>query len=256
MVTLKRAFVLLVVAALLGGFFTHAHGQSDEITVRAYSTSAQTIGHNSPTAVNLNNERWDFVPAGAVGMHDNVTNNSRLTAIVSGTYVLTAHVAFAANTTGVRALAIRLNGTSTIATQITNAAGSGATFLTLSTVYRLTAGDYVEMVVTQTSGGDLSVSSAARSSPEFTMTLVGQRFITATPTITPTVTQTPTVTSTPTATPTPAHQSLVVLDEDGGAMLLSRSITYGQVGIVVAVMFVILVLVVSGLLDWSKRWLS
>lgn len=107
-------------------------------------------------------------------MHDTSTNNSRLTVTTAGKYHISGHVGFEANATGIRAIAIKTNGTSDfLAVQNANAVSGAPHYLSISADYNLSAGDYVELVVYQTSGGALNIVRLANYTPEFGMTKVG-----------------------------------------------------------------------------------
>lgn len=117
-------------------------------------------------ALTFDTERWDNG-----SLHSTSANTSRLTASVAGIYTIGACVDFAANATGIRALALQVNGTTTIASMILPNNG-GATVVQLAlggVLYQLAKGDYVEAVVTQTSGGALNALFAANFSPTFWM---------------------------------------------------------------------------------------
>jgi hypothetical protein len=131
--------------------------------------SNQSIASTTDTALAFNQERYD-----TDAIHDNATNNTRLTCKTAGIYIISGHVAFAANATGQRAISIRLGGVDYIATQ-NNHGPNGADTLTMSvtTQYELAVGDYVELMVYQTSGGALNVLAGAKYSPEFSMMRVG-----------------------------------------------------------------------------------
>ena len=81
---------------------------------------------------------------------------------------------FAANGTGQRYLAIKLNGASfgALVRQGVNAAAN-PTDLAVTTVYQLAVNDYVTLEVFQDSGGALNVVAASPASPEFGMVRVG-----------------------------------------------------------------------------------
>ena len=77
---------------------------------------------------------------------------------LNGIYVIQASVKWEFNLTGNRRLKIRRNGQEILASQeIKPNSGWPVTHI-LSTVERLSAGDFVEAVVHQTSGGDLDVT--------------------------------------------------------------------------------------------------
>jgi len=147
---------------------------STAISCRAFRTTNQSIANNTLTAMGLDSERWDDVPSGVTGMHDNVTNNSRLTCRVAGVYNITGNITWAANNTGRRDIAIRLNGTTFIAFTTHQALQDAAisTILNVSTHYKMIAGDYVELIVRQASGAALDATINANHSPEFMMTRI------------------------------------------------------------------------------------
>jgi hypothetical protein len=139
------------------------------IAARVFHSTTQSIANASPVALNFNSERYDNDV-----IHDNSTNNERLTCKTAGIYIITANVGFAANATGIRAIHIELNGTTLIGAPSQLAAGAGgATRLELTTQYQLTVGDYVRVVVFQDSGGSLNTEQNANISPEFMMVRVG-----------------------------------------------------------------------------------
>lgn len=129
---------------------------------RAFNNANILIGNAAFTALTFNSERWD------VGsMHSTSVNTGRLTAPVTGVYSMGAHINFAAHATGIRYLALRVNGGTTIAVELDNAAAGGSdTIMSISGMYRLAVGDYVEAVVFQNSGGNLNVQVASNYSPE------------------------------------------------------------------------------------------
>lgn len=137
---------------------------SAQPAARVFHNAAQTLTTGAITALLFNSERFDNDT-----LHDTVTNTSRLTAGRAGIYAITSHVTFAGNTTGGRAVAIRLNGTTEIAKDEQLANGSNTTSMTVTTYYKLNAGDYVEVTGQQNSGGNLNVNTAGNSSPEFSM---------------------------------------------------------------------------------------
>jgi hypothetical protein len=95
------------------------------------------------------------------GFHDNSTNNTRITipAGKGGKYLFTYLVRFAGNNSGRRDLALQINGTqgaNLMRVQMPSDSGL-ATIYNASALLNLVAGDYVEAVVYQTSGGSLNV---------------------------------------------------------------------------------------------------
>lgn len=57
-----------------------------------YTTAATTFAQNTLLAIPFNQERYD-----TASMHDNVTNNSRITAPSAGYYLVTGTVTFGVN---------------------------------------------------------------------------------------------------------------------------------------------------------------
>lgn len=120
--------------------------------------------------VTFNSERYDTAT-----MHDTVSNTSRITVPVDGLYLITGHIEFAANATGVRGIQILFNGTGTsvAGAYYPTTGGIVGTGLSIATVYKFAATNYVELQGYQTSGGALVINSTAASTPEFSVTWIG-----------------------------------------------------------------------------------
>jgi hypothetical protein len=125
---------------------------------RVFANSAQTISNATDTKLAYANESFD-----TDGFHSNVTNNTRITipAGLGGYYRITANNGFLSNGSGRRIIGLTLNG-SGVSSQIeitptssTEPAGS------ITDTYLLAAGDYLEVNVFQTSGGNLNTSGQA-----------------------------------------------------------------------------------------------
>lgn len=140
--------------------FDAAGGSSTPVRARVYHNATQNVSNNTVTALAFNSEQVD-----ASGYHDNATNNPRLTVPSGqgGLHSIKGHIEFGgANTTGIRWLAIRRNGTDYLAVQ-SAPAQNALTQISVTTDIELVATDYVELVFNQTSGGTITV--AAGSSP-------------------------------------------------------------------------------------------
>lgn len=135
---------------------------------RVYHNANQNTSNGVLDPLALNSERYD-----TDNIHDNVTNNSRLTCRTAGKYIIVAGASFAVNVTGLRIFAIRKNGTVPLGAIVYNACLTDATITTVSTIDSLIVGDYVEFIVKQTSGGDLIVTYDPAQSPEFMMQRIG-----------------------------------------------------------------------------------
>lgn len=86
------------------------------------------------------------------------TEGTRLLAPVTGLYLAHASLGFDANATGVRTVAIAINGSNSNPAcfdRQDSASASLATFVNATCVVRLSAGEFVTTTVTQTSGGPL-----------------------------------------------------------------------------------------------------
>ena len=106
----------------------------------------------------LNTEIYD------VGsLHSTATNTARMTIPAGGTglYLVTGKVGWPSNATGDRLLSITKNATGsahdTINVQVGQTTGTGVQSQDVTTIMELTAGDYIEMDVYQTSGGALII---------------------------------------------------------------------------------------------------
>lgn len=129
----------------------------------AYSTAVQSIANGGGlAAVALNAEDLDV---GA--LHDNATNNTRITIAAGGDgfYLVTGAGSWAGNVTSFRLAALRKNGATTLQTVYHNPNTSDGSLVSSPPVVWfgvLAAGDYVEFMVGQNSGGALNFGSATR----------------------------------------------------------------------------------------------
>lgn len=135
---------------------------------RVSNNAGQSINDSTSTALGFNTEAYD-----TDGIHDTVTNNSRLTCKTAGKYGIWANIEWTANSTGTRQMYFFLNGTTIIGLVQVVGQGSGVTTQELYATYSLSINDYVECFVRQTSGGGLQVDSQASYSPLFGMDRVG-----------------------------------------------------------------------------------
>lgn len=131
---------------------------------RVFNSAALTITTATDTALTFNSERWDNG-----SLHSTSATTGRLTAPITGLYGFGAAVRFAANATGDRTVYFRINGSTIVGVDDRRAPATRACSFVISGEYQLTAGDYVEVVVRQDSGGNLNVVAEANYSPEFWM---------------------------------------------------------------------------------------
>ena len=129
----------------------------------------QTISNNTQTTLAFNTEKYDYD-----AIHDNTTNNSRLTCKTAGLYTITASIQFASNSSGSRAILILLNGTTIIGGDQRDASPDIATTCNVSVDYPLAVNNYVEVQVYQNRGGNLNVVSSGERTPLFMMKYIGK----------------------------------------------------------------------------------
>lgn len=138
-------------------------------SVRVYRSTTQSIPNGAWTALSFDAERWD-----SDSIHDNVTNPSYLTCRTAGKYLVTFTAGYTANATGMRGWCFRVNGGQLQAVVMALTMGAGQTHYGGATVIvDLAAGDYIECLVYQNSGGNLTVTSEPMYSPEAEMALFG-----------------------------------------------------------------------------------
>jgi hypothetical protein len=135
---------------------------------RVYHSVAQSIADITWTILAFDSEDWD-----TDGIHDTVTNNSRLTCQTAGKYVVFANIGWAGNSTGSRFLRFWLNGATWSHASIVPPPGLNICTQVLVAIMELAVGDYVEVKVYQDSGGALDVSYYAGFSPVFGMQRIG-----------------------------------------------------------------------------------
>lgn len=136
---------------------------------RVFHSVNQSIANNADAVLAFNSERFD-----TAAMHDTVTNNSRITIPVAGLYLCQLNVSWAPNATGARVAHIRVNGATIISSVVEQAASTGvATRQFTGCTYKFVAGDYIEAIVFQNSGGALNAETFGNLSPEFSATWVG-----------------------------------------------------------------------------------
>lgn len=132
-----------------GEWATPSGGSSAAVAAHAYATSAQTLPHATVTAITLDAENFD-----TDSFHDNATNNTRFTIPSDGAYDIAGQVAFSStgSSGSTRIARIRLNGTDTLV-DTAYAGTTDGVRVPVATKESLTAGDYIELVAYQTSGG-------------------------------------------------------------------------------------------------------
>lgn len=126
---------------------------SSEASVGLYDPGPQSPASGSAVACIFDDaDQWD-----TENMHDPVTNNTRVTIRTAGVYVWTAEAQFDPNATGERTVDVIKSGAVQMsATKSANTGAGGIVIVVSSGMGKLAVGDYLEMRVTQTSGGALA----------------------------------------------------------------------------------------------------
>jgi hypothetical protein len=132
------------------------------------SSAAQQISSGELVALAFDQNRYD---TDAIRQTDQPT---RLTCRTAGRYAISAAVEFAANGKGSRQIIVRLNGQQQVAAMRAQAVDGETTQVTFTAPpIELKIGDYVELMVRQTSGQTLEVPAKGELPPTFAMTRVG-----------------------------------------------------------------------------------
>ena len=130
-----------------------------------YNSTNISLTSGTTTALTFDTELED---TGA--MHSTSVNTSRITIPAGGAgwYRFGGCGRFAANATGYRELKIRANGVTDLVIQrVQNHGGADDCRVAVHGEYPLAAGDYIELVATQNSGGALNVTAVVPYSPSF-----------------------------------------------------------------------------------------
>lgn len=117
---------------------------------------------------------FDTIDYDSDGMHSTTNFTSAIVCRTAGVYLLVAQCFFDVGAGGTyRLVQLRLNGVTILASA--NGAPHGAldgAGINAVTHYALNRGDYVEVIATQNSGGNLNVLSVVSQTPVFSATLV------------------------------------------------------------------------------------
>lgn len=124
--------------------------------------SAQAIFNATYQVLTYTTEDYDGNAYADLG-----TYNSRLYVPTDGLYLIQARVSFASNATGFRGLYIRALGTTYLAGKNQMAVNGDRTVIEVSCLQNLLAGEYVEAIAYQNSGGNLDVEALDHRSSTF-----------------------------------------------------------------------------------------
>jgi hypothetical protein len=137
--------------------------QDWHVGARVYHDANQSIPNDTDTALSFNQEDYD-----TDAMHDNSTNNERLTCQKAGKYVIFACIGFQSNATGNRRIRIIHSVDGGIARLDIVNIGASYHYISTACVYEMAVGEYVTLEGYQNSGGALNVLSTSYS-PTFMM---------------------------------------------------------------------------------------
>lgn len=133
------------------------------------NSSTQSILNGVNTKLTFDTEEFD-----TANYHSIVTNTSRFTVPTSGYYQIFAQVHWQGASGGTtRRIAIMKNGTTYISLTRIGPLSTNSPAQECSRLCYLSAGDYVEVEVSQDSGGTLTVNVFSESSPGFSIELRG-----------------------------------------------------------------------------------
>ena len=143
-------------STFLNGANAWAAAGVTDISCRVYSSAAQNIPQNSDETITWNQENYDTDT-----MHDNSTNNSRITATTAGKYLIVCNIEWAAGITGWRNHYLIVNGSTTIGSTRIMALDASKPVYNLVTIWDFSATDYVELRVHQNAGAARTVNNGA-----------------------------------------------------------------------------------------------
>lgn len=138
---------------------------------RVFNSAAISIATSGTIQVlTFDSERFKNQAA----LHSTSVNTSRITISDPGVYMVTAGIEFANNVTGSRLAIFKLNGTTFLnGLEVPAAVGTETTVLTISTIWKFAANDFIEVWAKQTSGGALNVTANPSVSAEFGVCWMG-----------------------------------------------------------------------------------
>jgi hypothetical protein len=166
-VQMTGALPLLDAAPTSGNQAVRADDVYNVPAARVWRSSSQTIGNNAVQNIPFDTELLD-----TADMFDSGAN-TRLTIKRAGLYVVAGEIAWEANSTGGRAVAIRLNGSTIIADTTCGNAEAHVTAVSCATVRKFALNDYIELIGIQYSGTNLDSQTFSEQSPILSAVWVG-----------------------------------------------------------------------------------
>lgn len=146
---------------------------ADPPACRVFDTDVQALTNNTLTALVFNNERYDTAV-----LHDTATNPTRITFPTTGIYEVGGCVETASRSDFLEGLiGVRVDGITYLGfNREVPTATNFALLLSVSTSYKFTAGQYVELIVRQQNSAAAAVNTLVTGnySPEFWATWIGR----------------------------------------------------------------------------------
>lgn len=133
-----------ITAADINGIASAVNTNDLLVGARAFRSAALSVPTATVTVIGLDGETFD---SGA--LHDNVTNNSRITIPSTGYYCI---VGVVQHPTGTGSVQTRIHKNGSVVALTAQAAPTAGAHIACITVESLTAGDYLELATFQTSG--------------------------------------------------------------------------------------------------------
>ena len=134
----------------------------------ARQTVAQALTTGTNTSITFTTHDTD-----TAGGHSTVTNTSRYTCQSTGLFIVMGLVSYATNATGSRGAQFYVNGSPLSASRVllNTSTGTGSLPAGVATmrIVSLTAGDYIELLGLQNSGGSLNTSVSGQDASMFAL---------------------------------------------------------------------------------------
>ena len=144
----------ILTAAAIAQVRTNQEFFIDPPACSVYNSAVQSIPNATSTALTANSENYDND-----SMHSTATNTSRITIQTAGRYLLSGTILYDNNATGARSVTFRKNGTTSyVATSAPNIGSTLDMGISGMRTLVLAAGDYVECLGYQNSGGALDAT--------------------------------------------------------------------------------------------------
>lgn len=140
-------------------------GAAAKLTRATRSFANFSLPNNTQTAL-----PFDGVTVDDDGKWDSL-NPTRLTAKEDGYHLIQGNIGFSSNATGIRQVAVRLNGSTNILFNNKNTVGVGfTTMVPVCVIYPLVIGDYIELMLLQNSGAAMTLFYLFDSTLHLSMT--------------------------------------------------------------------------------------